>query len=152
MPLSLYSAMLKECHYLLDVNFTNISLLFSGGMRLSRCTLFWSLHCDNKLIFNFCLLLGCVVAQWVEHMTPGQEDMGLIPASAPFWLGRCKYNVTHWDRSHGLSSVSVRQLVKLSDVSLGSHPPDSLVADKNATKPNKQKFLLVYTMALIPSY
>ena len=45
----------------------------------------------------------------------------------------------------------MRQHVKLSDVSLGSHPPDSLVADENATKPNKQKFLLVYSAFPQPS-
>ena len=35
---------------------------------------------------------------------------------APYWLGRCQYNVTGWDRSHGLPALSrVWQHVKLSD-------------------------------------
>ena len=35
---------------------------------------------------------GGAVAQSVERVTPGQEVPGLIPA--PYWLGRCQYNVT----------------------------------------------------------
>ena len=38
---------------------------------------------------------------------------------APYWLGRCHYNVTGWDRSHGLPALShVWQHVKLSDSSV----------------------------------
>ena len=35
--------------------------------------------------------------------TSGQEVLGSIPAPAPYWLGRCQYNVTGFDKSHGLS-------------------------------------------------
>ena len=31
-------------------------------------------------------------AQSVEHATPGEEVLGLIPA--PYWLGWCQCNVT----------------------------------------------------------
>ena len=33
-------------------------------------------------------------AQWVERATPGQEVVGSILVLAPYWLGRCQYNVT----------------------------------------------------------
>ena len=32
------------------------------------------------------------MAQLVEHANSGQEVVGSIPA--PYWLGRCHYNVT----------------------------------------------------------
>ena len=36
------------------------------------------------------------LAQLVERATPGEEVSGLTPLwpSAPYWLGRCQYNVT----------------------------------------------------------
>ena len=39
---------------------------------------------------------GGRVAQLVEHAVPGEDVPGSIPAvaSAPYWLGRCQYNVT----------------------------------------------------------
>ena len=56
-----------------------------------------------------------------------------------YWLGRCQYNVTGWDRSHGLPALScVRQQLTLLDDSLGLLPRCSLVADENIKKPNKQ--------------
>ena len=58
---------------------------------------------------------------------------------APYWLGRCQYNVTGRDKSHGLPALSrMWQHVKLSDVSLGTCPRYSLVVDENVEKPNKQ--------------
>ena len=36
---------------------------------------------------------GGAVAQSVERATPGEEVPGSIPP-APYWLGRCQYNVT----------------------------------------------------------
>ena len=36
--------------------------------------------------------VGGAVAQSVERSTPGEEVPGSIPA--PYWLGRCQYNVT----------------------------------------------------------
>ena len=57
---------------------------------------------------------------------------------APYWLGRCQYNVTGWDRRHGLHTLSrVWQHVKLSDVSLGTHPRCTLVVDEDVKTPNK---------------
>ena len=60
---------------------------------------------------------------------------------APYWLGRCQYNVTGWDRSHGLPALSrVWQQVKLLDISLGTRPRYSLVADEDVDKKqNKQQ-------------
>ena len=58
---------------------------------------------------------------------------------APFWLGRCRYNVTSRDRSHGLPALShVWHHIKLSDVSLGTRPRYSLVVDEDVKKPSKQ--------------
>ena len=40
---------------------------------------------------------------------------------APYWLGWCQYNVTSWDRSHGLPALfRVWQHVQLSDANLGT--------------------------------
>ena len=48
-------------------------------------------------------------------------------------------NVTGWDRSHGLPAQSrVWQHVKLSDVSLGTRPRYSPVADQDFKKQSKQ--------------
>ena len=64
-------------------------------------------------------VLPCgAVAQSVERATPGEEVTGSIPLwpPAPYWLGRCQYNVTGWDRSHAPQALShVWQHVKLSD-------------------------------------
>ena len=79
---------------------------------------------------------GSAVAQCLERSTSGQEVMGSIPA--PYWFCGCQYNVTSWDRSHGLPAVSLWQHVKLSDISLRAGPCYSLVADKKVKKPNKQ--------------
>ena len=55
---------------------------------------------------------------------------------APYWLGRCHYNVT---RSHGLPILSrVWQHLKLSEVSLGASPRYGLVVDEGVKKPTKQ--------------
>ena len=71
-----------------------------------------SIHCCKILIHS-----GDVVAQSVERVTPGEEVLGWIF----YWLGRCQYNVTAWDRSHGLPTLShVLQHITLSDVSLGT--------------------------------
>ena len=78
----------------------------------------------------------------VERATPGQEDMGSFALwpHAPYWLGRCEYNVTGWERSHALAALSrVWQHVKLSDVSLGTRPSHSLVVDEGVKKPIKQR-------------
>ena len=57
---------------------------------------------------------------------------------APYWLGRYQYNVTGWDKSHGLPALSrVWQHIKLSDFSLGTRPRDSLVVDEDIKKPNQ---------------
>ena len=58
----------------------------------------------------------------------------------PYWLGRCQYNVTGWDRGHGLPTLSRvwQHVKKLSDVSLGTRPRYSLVADEDVKKPTKQ--------------
>ena len=51
----------------------------------------------------------------------------------------CQYNVTGWDRSHGLPDLShVWQHVKMSDVNLGTRPQYSLVADEDVKKPTNQ--------------
>ena len=53
--------------------------------------------------------------------------------------GGCHYNATCWDGSHGPSALSrVWQHVKLSDVSLGTGPWYSVVADKDVKNPRKE--------------
>ena len=77
------------------------------------------------------------VAHSVEYWTAGEEVLDFIPA--PYWLGRCQYNVTGRDRSHGLPALScVWQHEKLSDVSLGTGPRYSLVVDEDVKSPIKQ--------------
>ena len=53
-------------------------------------------------------LVGSAVAQSVECATPVEEVVDSIPAvpPAPHWLGRCQYNVSGCDRSHGLPALS----------------------------------------------
>ena len=54
-------------------------------------------------------------------------------------LGRGQYNVTGWDRSHGVPALSrVWQDVKLSNVSLRARRRYSLVIDEDVKKSNKQ--------------
>ena len=61
----------------------------------------------------------------------------LLWLPAPYWLGRCQYNVTGWDRSQGLPALSsVWQHVKLSDVSLVTRLRYSLVVDEDVRKPH----------------
>ena len=81
---------------------------------------------------------GGTITQWIERATPGQKIVVSIPSPVPYWLGRCQYYVSGWDRSHGLCAVSVWHHIELSDVSLGTAPPDSVVADKDVEKPKKQ--------------
>ena len=84
---------------------------------------------------------GGRLAQSVERATPGDDVVGSIPAVAarPYWLGRCQYNVTGLDRSHGYPALSrVWQHVKLSDASLRTRPLYSLFVDEDVKKPNKQ--------------
>ena len=55
-------------------------------------------------------------------------------------MGRCHCNVTGWDRSHGLPTLScVWQDLKLSDVSLGARPRYSLIVDEDIKKQKKTK-------------
>ena len=72
---------------------------------------------------------GNAVARSVERTTPCVEVLGLIspPPTPPpwppatYWLGRCQYNVTGWDRRHGLPALPrVWKHVNLSVVSLGT--------------------------------
>ena len=69
----------------------------------------------------------------VERATPGEEVLGSIPAVTArslYWLGQSQYNVTGWDRSHGLPALSREwQHVKLSDISLAARSRYSLVTD-----------------------
>ena len=53
-----------------------------------------------------------------------------------FWLRRCQYKMTGWDRNHGLTVLSLR--VNLSHVSLETNPWDSLVAGEDFKKPTNQ--------------
>ena len=81
------------------------------------------------------------VAQSVERVTLVKRSWVRFPLwlPAPYWLGRCQYNVTGWNRIHGLPALSrVWQLVTLSDFSLGARPRYSLAADEDVMKPNKQ--------------
>ena len=60
---------------------------------------------------------------------------------APFmcWLGRCQYNVTGRDRSHGLPALSrVWQFLNCQTSVFGTRPRYSLVVDEDVKKPNKQ--------------
>ena len=95
---------------------------------------------------------GGAVAQSVERTTPGEEILGSIPAVAArsLLLGRCQYNVTVCDRSHGLPALSlVWQHEKLSDVNLGTRPRYRLVVDEdvnNLTKPTKPRISAMYLL------
>ena len=54
-------------------------------------------------------------------------------------LGRYQYNVTSWDRSHGLLSLSrVWRHVNCQTLCLRARPRYSLVVGKDVKKPNKQ--------------
>ena len=62
------------------------------------------------------------VAQSVELLVRRSQVQFPLWPPASYWLGRCQYNVTGWDRSHGPSALPcVWQHVKLSEVSLGTH-------------------------------
>ena len=90
-----------------------------------------------QMVEWFRLIKGDAVAQSVKHATPDEEVMDSIPAL--YWLGRCQYNVTSWDRSHDLPALSrVWQQVKLSDVSPGTRPRYSLVVHEDVKKPTNQ--------------
>ena len=99
----------------------------------------WTVH----FILLLDTVLGGAVAHSIELATLGQEIPGRSPLwpPAPYWTGRCQYNVTGLDRSHGLPTLSrVSQLLKLSDVSLGTRLRYSLVVDEDVKKPNKQTY------------
>ena len=49
-----------------------------------------------------------------------------LRAPAPYWMDGCQYNVTVWDRSHGLPALPVWYYVNVSDVRLGKSPRDNL--------------------------
>ena len=68
------------------------------------------------------------------NATPGEDVMGSIPSvAAPYWLGRCHNIMLLAETGCVLSTLShVWQHVKLSDISLGTHPRYSLVADEEA--------------------
>ena len=78
------------------------------------------------------------VAQWIELATSGQEVMGSISPPASYWLGLGQYNVTGWDRKHGIPALSLCGSTLLSDVNPWTRPRDSLVADKDVKEPIKQ--------------
>ena len=111
-----------------------------------------NLHFDLLTIIVFCAahLSSSCLCIWgsksVERATPGKEVLGSIPLwlPAPYWLGRCQYNVTGRDRSHDPPALSrMWQHVKLSDVSLGTRPRYGLVVDEDVKKPNKQTNLRI---------
>ena len=54
---------------------------------------------------RICVMRGGAVAQSVERATHREEVSGSIPP-ARYWLGRCQYNGTDWDRSHDLPALS----------------------------------------------
>ena len=84
---------------------------------------------------------GSAVAQSVECVSLVRRSWVRSPLwqPTPYWLSRYQYNVTGWDRSHGLPAFSgVWQHVKFSDVSLGTRPRYSLVVYEDAKKLTKQ--------------
>ena len=86
-----------------------------------------------ELNYTFSIAMGGAVAQSVERATSGEEVQDSIPA------------VAARSRSHGLPALSrVWQHMKLSDVSLGTRPRYSLVADENVKRPNRQTNLYCY--------
>ena len=95
------------------------------------------------LLVLLCGRFGSAGALWVERATTGQEVVGSILGAALSLLDRCQYNVTVWDRGHGLPALCrVWQHVNLSDVTLGTRPRDSLVAyeDKKPTNQARNMF------------
>ena len=89
-----------------------------------------------------------VVAQSVERATPGEEVPGSLPAvtTRPLLVGSvsdCQYNVTGWDRSHGLPNLSrVWQHIKLSDVSLDDKLNWQMHSSAVRKKLNRRMFFL----------
>ena len=104
--------------------------------------------CTFKIAEKFSRSVGRIVTvfildtlyqllQWVERIWGSWVPFLLWPP-AFYWL--CQYNETGWDRGLVLPALScVWQHVKLSDVSLGTRPRYSLVADEDVKKSNKQK-------------
>ena len=75
----------------------------------------------------------------IWKVTITKNDNTVESDVSAYWLGQCQYNVTGWDRSHGLPALSrMWQHVKLSDVSLGTRLRYSLVVDEGVKRPNKQ--------------
>ena len=63
----------------------------------------------------------------VDRMVKRSWVRGPLWRPARYWLGRCQYSVTDWDRSHGLPTMSgVWQHV------------NSLVVEEDVKKPTKQ--------------
>ena len=64
-------------------------------MENSRVTKFVQLN-KNEIKHSTYLVKIFVLAQSVERTTPSEEVLGSIPAAAaaPYWLGRCQYDVT----------------------------------------------------------
>ena len=91
-------------------------------VRISTPEVWVDIECSVDVHVCVCVG-GGAVAQSVESATPGQEVPGSIPAVAARWLGRCQYNVTGWDRSHGLQAMShVWQHVNCQTLCLGARP------------------------------
>ena len=70
---------------------------FPIWLRLMPKVVFEMIDRDGEFPHTFLSLccLGGFAAQSVERTTPGEEVLSLIPAvAAPYWLGRCQYNVT----------------------------------------------------------
>ena len=75
------------------MHITNLCLCFSviGKTNVSGASL--SLFILLSLfLYLSAYLCGGAIAQLVERVTPGEEVLGPFPA--PYWLGRCQYNVT----------------------------------------------------------
>ena len=93
--------------------------------------------------------IGGAVAQSLECVTPGKA----LWAPAPYWLGRCQYNVTGWDMSHMVSPLCLvcGSTKKSPDVSLGARQRYSLVVDVDVkrSKTNKHRYILFVFMVCL---
>ena len=74
------------------------------------------------------IVWGGIIAQSIEHLTPGHGSNPLFGHHVSYWQGQCKCNVTDGDKRYGFPALSLCiTTYKLSDISLGSRPGDSSV-------------------------
>ena len=101
------------------------------------CLIYMMLHVYVLVMSLSCYLFYSLMHTWhgLNVKYPGPPRNG----QDHYRLGQCQYNVTGWDRSHGLPAVScVGQHLKLSDISFWTGLWYNLVINEDVEKPTKQ--------------